>query len=372
MLLSNRIRPRALAALAASGAVLAAAVAAAPAEADSGHLTGNAFQQTNLVSDRTDQNAMLVDSNLMNPWGLALGPSTPIWVADNASGVATLYSVTPGGTGVSKVALTVAVPGGRASTGDGPSPTGQVFNGTTGFVVTSATGSGPARFLFSSESGQITAWSPAAGAQLEFSSPTAVYKGLTIATSDSGTFLYASNFHDGTVDVFDSGFHQVQMPGGFTDPTIPDGYAPFGIQELNGLIYVSYAKQNALKHDDVAGEGHGFINVFTPNGFRVERLVSHGELNSPWGMTIAPSGFGRFGGDLLAGDFGDGQIHAYDPFTGHFLGELRDDHGQPISIDGLWGLHFGTAATGGTGTLLFSAGINGEQDGLFGAINPVG
>jgi uncharacterized protein (TIGR03118 family) len=375
MLHSNRIRPRAFAALAATGAVLAAAVAAVPAEADSGHLTGNAFQQTNLVSDRTDQNAMLVDPSLVNPWGLALGPTTPIWVADNGADVATLYSIAPGGTSVSKVALTPAIPGGRASTGDGPSPTGQVFNSTTGFVVSSAIGSGPARFIFSSESGQITAWSPAAGtasAQVEFSSPTAVYKGLSLVTSDAGTFLYATNFHDGTVDVFNSSFQQVHMPGGFTDPTIPDGYAPFGIQELNGLIYVSYAKQDAEKHDDVAGEGHGFINVFTPNGFRVERLVSRGELNSPWGMTIAPSGFGRFGGDLLVGDFGDGRIHAYDPFTGHFLGELRDGHGRSISIDGLWGLTFGTATTGGTGTLLFSAGINDEQDGLFGAINPAG
>ena len=371
-------RLRALTTASAVGLAMAAAVAAAPAGAASAapdshnHHAGEEFRQTNLVSDRTDQGAMLVDPALKNPWGLALSATSPIWVSDNNAAVATLYSIGAGGASVTKVGLTVAVPGGRA--GDGPSPTGQVFNGGAGFVVTSATGSGPARFIFDSESGQITGWNPAAGAtvaQLVFSSPTAVYKGLTIATSDAGTFLYASNFHDGTVDVFDSTFHQVQMPGGFTDRSIPKGYAPFGIQELNGLIYVTYAKQNAEKHDDVAGAGHGFIDVFTVNGFRVERLASRDALNSPWGLTIAPSTFGRFAGALLVGDFGDGRINAYDPFSGHFLGQLKDGRDKPISIDGLWGLTFGTASTGGTGTLLFSAGINGEQDGLFGAINPM-
>ena len=372
---SFRLRPRAFAALAATGMVLAASAAAVPAQAaGSSNQAENEYKQTNLVSDRTDQGAVVVDPNLKNAWGLAMSPTSPIWVADNASGVATLYSIPAGGATATKVGLTVAVPGGRASSGDGPSPTGQVFNGGTGFVVSSAAGSGPARFIFDSESGQITGWNPAAGlttAQLEFSSPTAVYKGLTIATSDAGTMLYASNFHDGTVDVFDSNFHMVQTAGGFVDKSIPAGYAPFGIQNLNGLIYVSYAKQNAAKHDDVAGIGHGFINVFTTNGFRVERLVSRGELDSPWGLTIAPASFGKLGGALLVGNFGNGRIHAYDPFSGQFLGTVRNAHGQPIVIDGLWGLTFGTASTGGTGTLLFSAGINGEADGLFGSINPL-
>ena len=373
---SNRMRPRAYAAVTATGMVLAASVAVAPAHAESdGRPSGNDFRQTNLVSDRTDQHAVVVDPNLRNAWGLAMSPASPIWISDNNTGLATVYSVTSGGTSAAKVPLTVAVPGGRTSTGDGSSPTGQVFNPTKGFVVSSPAGSGPAPFIFSSESGQITGWSPAAGpaaAQLEYSSPTAVYKGLTIATSDAGTFLYASNFHDGTVDVFDSTFQPVKTAGGFTDRAIPAGYAPFGIQELNGLIYVSYAKQNAAKHDDVAGPGHGFVDVFTTNGFLVERLASHGNLDSPWGMTIAPAGFGRFGGALLVGNFGNGQINAYNPFTGRFLGTLLGDYGHPITIDGLWGLTFGTASTGGTGTLLFSAGINHEQDGLFGAINPAG
>lgn len=376
MVLSFRMRPRAYAALAASGVVLAATAAAAvPASADSSsHQSGDRFKQTNLVSDRSDVGAVIVDPDLQNAWGLAMSATSPIWVSDNASGVSTLYSITPGGTSATKNALTVTVPGGRASTGDGSSPTGQVFNGGAGFVVTSAAGSGPARFIFDSESGQITGWNPTAGAtvaQLVFSSPTAVYKGLTIATGDAGTLLYATNFHDGTVDVFDSNWHAVQTAGGFVDKSIPAGYAPFGIQDLNGLIYVSYAKQDANKHDDVAGSGHGFVDVFTTNGFRVERLVSRGELDSPWGLTIAPSGFGHFGGDLLVGNFGNGRVNAYDPFSGRFVGTLRGQYGQPISIDGLWALTFGTATTGGTGTLLFSAGINDEQHGLLGAINPM-
>ncbi|HEV3172708.1 MAG TPA: TIGR03118 family protein, partial [Actinocrinis sp.] len=239
-------------------------------------------------------------------------------------------------------------------------------------------GSGPARFIFSAEAGQITAWNPAADpttagvstATVEYSSPTAVYKGLTIATNDSGTFLYASNFHDGTVDVFDTSFHLVHLAGNFMDEDIPSNYAPFGIQNVNGLIYVTYAEQNSLKHDDVAGHGHGFIDVYTSNGFLIERLASHGSLNSPWGMALAPAGFGELGGALLVGDFGDGRINAFNPFNGRFLGQLGNEDNKPLTIDGLWGLAFGTASTGGTGTLLFSAGINGEQDGLLGAINP--
>jgi len=364
-------RRRTLAVLTAGGLVLAAAVAAAPAS--SGAVSadhsraGEEFKQTNLISDLSDQGAQVVDPALKNPWGLALSATSPVWVSDNGTGLATVYSVGAGGASVTKLGLTVTVPP------VGSSPTGQVFNGGAGFVVTTAAGSGPARFIFSSESGQITGWNPAAAptaAQVAFASPTAVYKGLTIATGDAGTFLYASNFHDGTVDVFDSTFKPVATAGGFNDRALPKGYAPFGIQDLNGLIYVTYAKQDAAKHDDVAGEGHGFIDVFTTNGFLVERLASRGELDSPWGLAIAPSSFGRFGGALLAGDFGDGRINAYDPFSGHFLGQLRNQQGKPLTIDGLWGLTFGTASTGGTGTLLFSAGINGEADGLFGAITP--
>jgi uncharacterized protein (TIGR03118 family) len=338
--------------------------------------------QTNLVSNRNDQGAQIMDTNLKNPWGVSMGPATPLWVSDNNAAVSTLYSIAPGGTSVMKVPRTVNIPGGRPSTGDGPSPTGQVFNPTSGFQVMGASGMGPALFIFDSESGQLSGWSPVADpfspdmatAELKPGrTPTAVYKGLAIGTDSQGTFLYATNFHDGTVDVFNDMWAPVTMPGGFVDPHLPAGYAPFGIQVINDLVYVTYAKQNADAHDDVAGEGHGFVDIYTLNGFLVERLASRGPLNSPWGLEIAPPSFGRFAGKLLVGNFGDGHISVFDPFSPeHFLGQLRDDHHRPISIDGLWALRVGTATTGGTGTVLFTAGINDEQDGLLGSINPAG
>jgi uncharacterized protein (TIGR03118 family) len=341
---------------------------------------GNEFHQTNLISDLSTVGAQVVDKDALNTWGLAFSATSPLWASDNNSGLATVYSIAPGGLTATKANLTVTVPGGRASTNDGSSPTGQVSNSTTGFVVTTTAGSGPAAFIFDSESGQISAWNHTADpistsgsstATLEYSSPTAVYKGLTIATTDEGTFLYAANFHDGTVDVFNSQFQLVHLDGDFTDPDLPPGYAPFGIQNINGLIYVTYALQDAAKHDDVAGRGHGFIDIYTNNGFLIERLASRGDLDSPWGLAEAPAGFGPFGGDLLVGNFGDGLVHAYGLFSGRPFGPLLDEQHQPIQIDGLWALKFGTASTGGTGTLLFSAGPNGENDGLIGSINPV-
>jgi uncharacterized protein (TIGR03118 family) len=378
---SRFLRPRSFA-VGVLAVALPAAVALATAIPSGSALASSAeneFHQTNLISDLTNQGAQVVDKDLHNPWGLAFGPTTPLWAADNNSGVATLYSITPGGTTAAKVPLTVTLPGGRPSTGDGSSPTGQVFNPTSGFVVTSPAGSGPGLFIFSAEAGQISAWNPAADpitagastAQVEFNSPTAVYKGLTIASTDGGTFLYASNFHDGTVDVFNSSFKLVHLRGDFRDRHLPTGYAPFGIEEINGLIYVTYALQNAAKHDDVAGPGHGFIDIYTNNGILVKRLVTRGDLNSPWGLAEAPVGFGPFGGKLLVGNFGNGLIHAYGLFSGQPHGALRNEQRQPIQIDDLWALKFGTATTGGTGTLLFSAGINDEMDGLVGSINPV-
>lgn len=343
------------------------------------HEEQNAFQQTNLISDRSDQGAQVVDPDLLNPWGLAMTATSPLWVANNNSGTSTIYTISVGGTTAKKAGLTVGVPGGRVSTGDGSSPTGQVSNSTAGFVVTTSAGSGPAGFIFSSESGQITAWTGkadpitngASTASLMYSSPTAVYKGLAMgSTSDGSTFLYASNFHDGTVDVYNSQFQPVLLAGHFRDPFLPRGYAPFGIQELGGHLYVTYALQDAARHDDVAGRGHGFIDVFTNDGFLVRRLVSRVGLDSPWGMAIAPAGFGPFGGQLLVGNFRDGLIHVYSPVTGRIEGTLRNAQHRPIQIANLWALTFGTASTGGTGTLLFSAGINDEQDGLVGAINP--
>jgi uncharacterized protein (TIGR03118 family) len=364
-----------LAVLTVGALTAASAVAvAAPAEHPSWRpAAGSEFHQTNLVADQASAGAVITDPTMLNPWGLAFSATSPLWVSDNNSGLATIYSIPAGGTTVTKAGLVVTVQGGRTSTNDGSSPTGQVFNSTTGFVVTSATGSGPAAFIFDSESGQIQAWSPkadAAHAVVEFSSPTAVYKGLTIASTDQGTFLYAANFNAGTVDVFDSTFQPTHLLGSFSDPRIPSNYAPFGIQEINGLIYVTYAQQDAAKHDDVAGPGKGFIDIYTTNGLLLKRLASRGALNAPWGLAQAPAGFGRFGGDLLVGNFGNGWINAFQQFSGEPAGPLLTQQGWPIAIDGLWGLKFGTASTGGTGTLLFSSGPNAQADGLIGSLNP--
>ena len=352
-------------------AALAVAVAA-PAASARTHGPDNRFSQTNLVSDLSTVGAQIVDPNLKNPWGLAFGPTTPLWVADNGTSVATLYGVSPGGATATQVPLVVTLPPMDSS------PTGQVFNPTSGFMIKSKAGKAPALFIFSSEGGQIIAWSPVADppvngkstAQVKFSSRSAVFKGLTIASTRFGTFLYATDFHNGRVDVFNSRFHLVHTLGAFRDRHLPRGYAPFGIRAINGLIYVTYAKQDADRHDDVAGRGHGFIDVFTPSGFMLERLVSRGALNSPWGLEVAPQGFGPFGGKLLVGNFGNGRIHAYSLFSGRFDGTLRTQQHKPITIDGLWALQVGTATTGGTGTVLFSAGLNAEADGLVGAINP--
>jgi hypothetical protein len=327
-----KLRSFATAVLAVAVPAALAVSVAAPAASARTHGPDNKFRQTNLVSDLTTVGAQIVDPNLKNPWGLAFGPTTPLWVADNGTSVATLYGVSPGGATATQVPLVVTLPPMDSS------PTGQVFNPTSGFVLKSKAGMGPALFIFSSEGGQIIAWSPVADppvsgkstAQVKFSSRSAVFKGLTIASTRFGTFLYATDFH----------------------------------------IYVTYAKQDADRHDDVAGPGHGFIDVFTPGGFLVKRLVSRGALDSPWGLEVAPQGFGPFGGKLLVGNFGNGRIHAYGLFSGRPDGTLRTEHHKAITIGGLWALQAGTATTGGTGTLLFSAGLNGEADGLVGAINP--
>ena len=368
------VRPGALVALTIGALTVASTVAvAAPAEHPSSPPAGSEFHQTNLVADQASAGAVITDPTMLNPWGLAFSATGPLWASDNNSGLATIYSIPAGGTTITKAGLTVTVQGGRTSTNDGSSPTGQVFNPTTGFVVTGTAGSGPAAFIFDSESGQIQAWSPKAdptNALVEVSSPTAVYKGLAIAATDQGTFLYAANFNAGTVDVFDSNFQSTHLLGGFHDPGIPSNYAPFGIQEINGLLYVTYAQQDAAKHDDVAGPGKGFIDIYTTNGLLLRRLASGGALNAPWGLAQAPAGFGRFGGDLLVGNFGNGWINAFHQFSGIPDGPLLNQQGQPIAIDGLWALQFGTASMGGTGTLLFSSGPHGQANGLIGSVNP--
>jgi uncharacterized protein (TIGR03118 family) len=357
-------RPRRRPALLVAVAAVIVACAALPALARADRATR--YRQTNLVSDIPGL-AQLTDPNLVNPWGLAAGPSTPVWVADNGADVATLYQGGIRQSPVSPVPLVVNIPDGA--------PTGQVFNPTNGFVVKSGTSSGPAAFIFASENGDITAWNrsvppppPSTQAQPEVHTPNAVYKGLAMASSGGKAYLYATDFHDNRIDVFDSSFKPATLSGNFTDPALPAGFAPFGIQAFGNRLYVTYAMQDAARHDDVRGFGNGFVDVFTSSGHMVKRLITRGALDSPWGLAIAPSGFGSLSHALLVGNFGDGLIHAYSPSSGSFLGTLLGTNRQPIRNDGLWALRFGNGVAGSPRTLLFTAGIDDESDGLFGEI----
>jgi uncharacterized protein (TIGR03118 family) len=323
------------------------------------------YHQRNLVSDVPGQ-AKLQDSSLVNAWGLSFGPNTPAWVADNGTDVSTLYSGSVGGMPVSKVPLTVSIPGGE--------PTGTVYNPTNGFVVHSGMSSGPALFLFASEAGKITGWSetvsPSTQAQPAVSVPGAVFKGLAIANTASGARIYATDFHHNKVDVWNSSFMKVKHPGAFQDPAIPDRYAPFGIEAVKGDIVVTYAKQDADAHDDVAGPGNGFVDVYDKSGNLLRRFAQHGALNSPWGIALAPQGFGPASGALLIGNFGNGRVNAYNPASGKFLGALWSN-GQRIRIPGLWALKFGNGVIGSPQSLLFTAGPAKESHGLFGKITAV-
>src|SRR6516165_8686292 len=312
---SRFFRPRSIAAgvlAIAAGTLITIGAAAAPAGASPADGKNSAFVQVNLVSNQPGV-APLTDTDLVNAWGLAASPGTdqmpgtPLWVSDNGSDKATLYN-NGTATTVSKVGLTVDV--------TGAAPTGQVFNTDTNpndFVVTDASGhSGRALFIFDTENGTIDGWSPgvgvAPGAALSTvtevarnNGANAVYKGLAIAqASDGHTYLYATNFRSGRVEAYDGTFTPVELPGGlFVDPRLPAGYGPFGIAEINGKLYVTFAKQDATLHDDVAGQGYGFVDVFTNDGAFVKRLITRGQLNSPWGLALAPDGFGNLGGDLL-------------------------------------------------------------------------
>lgn len=338
-----------------------------------------AYRQTNLVSDIQGL-AKFTDAHLKNPWGLSSSSSSPIWVSDNNAGVTTLYR--GDGTAVTKangeqLAPTIPAPGG----GPGGSPTGTVFNPTNEFVVTKNKMSGKAFFLFATEDGVIAGWNPTvdidnAVLAVDNSAATdstgdvgAVYKGLAIGSVGSANFLYAANFRFGRIDVFNGQFKPATLPGSFSDPSIPAGFAPFGIQNINGQLVVTYAKQNAAKHDDVKGAGNGFVDVYSTSGGLLRRFATQGTLNSPWGLALAPASFGNFHGDLLIGNFGDGRINAYTA-GGVFRGQLKSETKAPIQIDGLWGLRFGNGGAGGSvNTLFFAAGINDEADGLFGTID---
>ena len=323
-----------------------------------GALADTVYKQTNLISDLPGV-APITDANVQNPWGLAYGPTGPFWISNNGTNTSTVYNAA-----TNTIPLTVSVPG---------SPTGIAFNGTTGFKL--PTNNQKALFLFAGESGTISGWNGGAAATQvqDMSGSGAIYKGLAIATVGSAPRLYATNFHNGAVDTFDSSF---KYTGSFTDTTVGDGFAPFNVQNIGDHLFVTFAKQDAGREDDVAGAGNGFVDEFNPDGTLVRRFASNGTLNSPWGVALAPAGFGQFGGDLLIGNFGDGRINAFDPTTGSFLGQLQGANG-PLTIEGLWGLKFGNgAAAGPSDTLFFSAGIPGpggmvEDHGLFGSITAV-
>jgi uncharacterized protein (TIGR03118 family) len=344
----------------------------------------------------------VLDPNLVNPWGMTEAPASPFWIADNGRGVSTLYNV-PGAanTAVSVNPLVVSIPGPLDPLGSTGAPTGAVFN--TGaaarqFTITGVDRNGiaasaPAIFLFATEDGTIVGWNPGinppgfdlskAGtygivAVNNSENPSAaggaVYKGLAIATDAVGnTFLYATNFRAGTVEVYDGAFHRVPLtPDAFTDRHLPHRYAPFNVVLSGDRLFVTYARQDAAKHDDVAGHGRGIVNTFDLSGHALVRFAQHGRLNSPWGLVQAPASFGQFAGAVLIGNFGDGRIHAFDPGTGKLLGKVVNSVGQEILIDGLWSLIIGNGRGGGAANAIyFTAGPNGEKDGLFGSLVPV-
>ena len=372
------------------------AVAAATAQADQDDQR-SVYLQTNLVSNQPGM-AQHTDPNLLNAWGIVFPPGGPFWVNSNNGGLSILYD----GQGNSIAALpSVTIPLPATPRADDNSngtaaPTGIVWNGTSSFVIPNTTL--VPNFIFDSEDGTITAWNAAlphanpgpnrlAVTVIDMShnpndAQGAVYKGLELATNKHGNYLFAANFRAGSVDVYDAKFNPVlyrgmvvdpgnakgtNIDGTFTDPDLPQGFAPHGIHLINGDLYVAYAKQDAPKHDDVAGAHLGLVDIFDTDGHFIRRFATGGPLNAPWGVAIAPAGFGQFAGDILVGNFGDGRINAYDR-DGEFQGQLRDPDGRPVTIDGLWSLTFGGGLNSSPDTLYFSAGPNNSADGLFGTL----
>ena len=332
----------------------------------SGSINSQSFTSSVLVSDGA-VSAPHTDPNLKNGWGVAFNPKGFVWVADNGTSVATLYD----GNGVPQ-SLVVSIPNGTSGTAN---PTGIVFNGTTDFTVTQGGKSGVGAFIFSGEGGTITAWAPAVAptnaiVMFDGGSAGAVYKGLALASNGTANFLYATDFHNNRIDVFDTNFAKVAMPGKFQDATLPAGFAPFGVQAIGSKLFVTYAKQNAAAHDNVDGSGLGFVDVFDTGGNLLQHFASAGALNAPWGVAQAPGNFGRFSGDILVGNFGDGTINAFDPVSGQPLGTVNLSNGTTFVQPGLWGIAFGNGLDNQpTNTLFFAAGPNDEANGVYGRID---
>lgn len=313
------------------------------------------FVQTNLASDQPGV-AISTDSDLVNAWGIVASSGSPFWLGANGAGKSLIYS----GTGV-KAGLIAGIPGDGSVTGVAFSNVPNNFNGDT--------------FLFASEDGTVSGWRGSLGTTAETlitGSDTNVYKGVTDASVGGSQYAYLANFRTGSIDVLKGDGGSSALTGHFTDPNLPSGFAPFNVMDLGGSIYVTYAVQDPDKHDDVAGAGNGIVDKYDVNGNLIARLVTGGALDSPWGLALAPVGLGGVGGDLLVGNFGDGSINAYDPNSGAFVETLTDPNGNPLAIDGLWGLAFGNGGNAGpTGTLYFTAGPGGESHGLFGELNAV-
>jgi uncharacterized protein (TIGR03118 family) len=350
------------------------------------------------------------DPNLQNPWGVGESSGSPFWVSDNNGNVSTLYnSEGAPQPGPPRQPLVVSIPTPGHPLEALGTPTGLVFNidggMTGGFKISGVNAAGnpasaSAVFLFSTEDGTILGWNPGVNppgfdpakagtyaiiAVDNSANPDAangaVYKGLAIAKDSSGNFfLYATNFRSGTVEVYNPSFTRVTdlPPGAFTDPHLKRGYAPFNVALIGDKLFVTYAVQDADRHDDVAGPARGFVNKFNLDGTGLERFAQHGHLNSPWGVVQAPASFDQnpggqnFAGSILIGNFGDGRINAFDSNTGEFRGPVVNSNGQPILIDGLWTLRVGNGGNGGDANkIYFTAGPNGESDGLFGSLTPV-
>jgi uncharacterized protein (TIGR03118 family) len=342
------------------------------------------FTDTALVSNSSAvvATANKIDANLQNPWGIAVAPGLPFWISDNNSNLSTLYSgvgaiETQSITGSPTVGI--AIPASAA--GVQANPTGQVYNGNGGFLIPTSNGQETALFIFDGEGGTIAAWAADSGAAAVTAyddgvvngANHAVYKGLAIGTVSGATYLYATDLHNNKVDVFDTNFTKpAAMQGKFVDPNIPAGFVPFGIVALNGDLYVTFAKQDAAMHDETTGAGLGYVDIFDFSGNLKSQFASAGSLNAPWGIAMAPAGFGSLEGDVLVGNFGDGTINIFSPngtSLANFEGPLMSSSGQPIAFPGLWSLVFGNGDSDKPVTTLFyTAGFADQTDGVFGGI----
>jgi len=342
------------------------------------------FADTALVSNSSAvvATANKIDANLQNPWGIAVAPGLPFWISDNNSNLSTLYS---GIGAIETQSITcspnvgIAIPASAA--GVQANPTGQVYNGNGGFLIPTSNGQETALFIFDGEGGTISGWAADSGATavtayddgVASGANHAVYKGLAIGTVGGATYLYATDLHNNKVDVFDTNFTKpAAMQGKFVDPNIPAGFVPFGIAALNGDLYVTFAKQDAAMHDETTGAGLGYVDIFDFSGNLISQFASAGSLNAPWGMAIAPAGFGSLQGDVLIGNFGDGTINIFSPngtALANFEGPLMSSSGQPIAFPGLWSLVFGNGdADKPVTTLFYTAGFADQTDGVFGGI----